>query len=65
MRHTISSRKAAALIYTVIALMSATYGCAAMLLACYEHNLAAGILGLIPTAAGIALLNCEETVGGE
>lgn len=65
MRYNTSARKVAALIYNTIGLASAIYGCAAMLLACYEHNLAAGILALIPTAAGIALLSCEETVGGE
>ena len=40
-----------------------------MLLACYERNLAAGLLALIPTTAGIALgtalLGREETQGGE
>lgn len=48
-------------IYYLIGYIAAIYGAAEMLLACYEHNLAAGLLALIPSAAGIALLSCEET----
>lgn len=61
--------KTAATIYHLIAAAAATYGVLAMLLACYERNAAAGLLALIPTAAGIALgtalLGREETQGGE
>lgn len=61
--------KAAAAIYHLIGAASATYGVLAMLLACYERNLAAGLLALIPTIAGIALgtavMGREETQGGE
>lgn len=61
--------KTAATVYHLIAAASATYGILAMLLACYERNLAAGVLSLIPTVAGIALgtavMGREETQGGE
>ena len=61
--------KTAATVYHLIGAAAATYGVLAMLLACYERNLAAGLLALIPTAAGIALgtalLGREETQGGE
>ena len=66
MRYVPAYTKTAATVYHLIA---ATYGVPAMLLACYERNLAAGLLALIPTAAGIALgtalLGREETQGGE
>ena len=59
----------AATIYHLIAAAAATYGVLAMLLACYERNLAAGLLALIPTAAGIALgtalLGREDQQGGD
>lgn len=52
-----------------LAVAAATYGVLAMLLACYERNIAAGLLALIPTAAGIALgtalLGREDQKGGE
>ena len=61
--------KTAATIYHLIAAASATYGVLAMLLACYERNLVAGLHALIPTVAGIALgaavMGREETQGGE
>ena len=69
MRHVPAYSKTAATIYHLIAAASATYGVLAMLLACYERNFAAGLLALIPLAAGIAIgsavLGREETQGGE
>lgn len=69
MRHVPAYSKTAATIYHLIAATSATYGVLAMLVACYERNLAAGLLALIPLAAGIAIgsavLGREETLGGE
>jgi hypothetical protein len=69
MRYVHAYSKTAATVYHLIAAASATYGVLAMLLACYERNLAAGLLALIPTAAGIALgtalLGREEQQGGE
>lgn len=69
MRYVPAYSKTAATVYHLIAAAAATYGVLAMLLACYERNLAAGILALIPTVAGIALgtalLGREETPGGE
>ena len=61
--------KTAATVYHLIGAAAATYGSLAMLLACYERNLAAGLLSLIPTVAGIALgaavMGREEAQGGE
>lgn len=69
MRHVPAYSKTAATIYHLIAATSATYGVLAILLAAYERNLAAGLLALIPLAAGIAIgsavLGREETLGGE
>ena len=69
MRYVPAYTKTAATIYHLIGAAAATYGVLAMLLACYERNLAAGLLALIPTATGIALgtalLGREETQGGE
>ena len=69
MRYVPAYTKIAATIYHLIGAAAATYGVLAMLLACHEHNLAAGLLALIPTAAGIALgtalLGREEQQGGE
>ena len=69
MRYVPAYTKTAATIYHLIAAAAATYGGLAMLLACYERNLAAGLLALIPTACGIALgaavIGREETQGGE
>lgn len=69
MRYVPAYTKTAAAIYHLIAAASATYGVLAMLLAVYERNLAAGLLALIPTVAGIALgtavIGREETQGGE
>lgn len=69
MRYVPAYSQTAATIYHLIGALSSTYGVLAMLLACYERNLAAGLLALIPTAAGIALgtalLGREETQGGE
>ena len=69
MRYVAAYTKTAATIYHLIAAAAATYGVLAMLLACYERNLAAGLLALIPAAAGIALgtavLGREDQKGGE
>lgn len=69
MRHVPAYSKTAATIYHLIGALSSTYGVLAMLLAAYERNLAAGLLALIPLAAGIALgsavLGREEHTGGE
>lgn len=69
MRYVPAYSKTAATVYHLIGAVAATYGVLAMLLACYERNAAAGLLALIPTAAGIALgtalLGREETQGGE
>lgn len=69
MRYVPAYTKTAATIYHLIGAASVTNGVLAMLLAIYDRNLAAGLLALIPTAAGIALgtalLGREETQGGE
>lgn len=69
MRYVPAYSKTAATIYHLIAAASTTYGVLAMLLACYERNLAAGLLALIPTTCGIALgtavMGREETKGGD
>lgn len=69
MRYVPAYTKTAATIYHLIAAASATYGVLAMLLACYERNVADGLLALIPTVAGItlgtALLGREEAQGDE
>lgn len=69
MRYVPAYTKTAATIYHLIAAAAATYGVLAMLLAIYERNLAAGLLALIPTIAGIALgtavIGREEQKGGE
>lgn len=69
MRYVPAYSKTAATIYHLIAAASTTYGVLAMLLACYERNLAAGLLALIPTTCGIALgtavMGREEQQGGE
>lgn len=69
MRYVPAFSKTAATVYHLIGAAAATYGILAMLLACYERNLAAGLLAIIPTAAGIALgtalLGREEAQGGE
>lgn len=69
MRYVPAYTKTAATIYHLLAAAAATYGVLAMLLACYERNLAAGLLALIPTACGIALgsavIGREETQGGD
>lgn len=69
MRYVPAYTKTATTIYHLIAAAAATYGVLAMLLAIYERNLAAGLLALIPTIAGIALgtavIGREETQGGE
>lgn len=69
MRYVPAYTKTSATVYHLIAAASVTYGVLAMLLACYERNLAAGLLALIPTIAGIALgtavIGREETQGGE
>lgn len=69
MRYVPAYSKTAATIYHLIGALSVTNGVLAMLLACYERNLAAGLLALIPTACGIALgaavLGREETKGGD
>lgn len=61
--------KTAATIYHLIGALASIYGVLAMLVACYERNLAAGLLALIPLAAGIAIgsavLGREERPGGE
>lgn len=69
MRYVPAYSKTAATIYHLAAAASVTNGILGMLLACYEHNIAAGILSLIPTACGIALgtavMGREETHGGD
>ena len=69
MRYVPAYTKTAATVYHLIAATAVTYGVLAMLLACYDRNLAAGLLALIPTAAGIALgtavLGREDQKGGE
>lgn len=69
MRYVPAYSKPAATIYLLAAAASVTNGALAMLLAVYERNLAAGLLALIPLAAGIALgsavLGREEHQGGE
>lgn len=69
MRYVPAYSKTAATVYHLIGAAAATYGVLAMLLACYERNLAAGLLALIPTVAGIALgtavIGREEAQGGE
>lgn len=69
MRYVPAYTKTAATVYHLIGAAAATYGVLAMLLACYERNLSAGLLALIPTIAGIALgtavIGREETQGGE
>lgn len=69
MRYVPAFSKTAATIYHLIAAAAATYGILAMLIACYERNVAAGLLAIIPTAAGIALgtalLGREDQKGGE
>lgn len=69
MRHVPAYSKTAATIYHLIGALSSTYGILAILLAAYERNLAAGLLALIPLAAGVAIgsavLGREETQGGE
>lgn len=69
MRHVPAYSKTAATIYHLIGALASTYGVLAILLAAYERNLAAGLLALIPLAAGIAIgiavLGREERPGGE
>lgn len=69
MRYVPAYSPAAATIYHLAAAASVTNGALAMLLAVYERNIAAGLLALIPLAAGIALgsavLGREEQKGGE
>ena len=69
MRYVPAYTKTAATVYNLIGCASATYGVLAGLLAIYERNLAAGLLALIPTVAGIAIgsavLGREEQTGGE
>lgn len=69
MRYVPAYTKTAATIYHLIGALASTYGILAILLAAYERNLAAGLLALIPLAAGIAIgsavLGREETQGGE
>lgn len=69
MRYVPAYTTTAANIYNLIGCAAATYGVLAGLLAIYERNLAAGLLALIPLAAGIALgsavLGREEQQGGE
>ena len=69
MRYVPAYSKTAATIYHLAAAASVTNGVLAMFLACYERNLAAGILALIPIACGIALgtavMGREETQEGE
>ena len=69
MRYVPAYSKTAATVYHLIGAAAATYGVLAMLLACYERNLAAGLLAIIPAACGIALgaavIGREETQGGE
>ena len=69
MRYVPAYTKTAATVYNLIGCASSTYGVLAILMACYERNLAAGLLALIPLAAGFALgfalLGREDQQGGE
>lgn len=69
MRYVPAYTKTAATIYHLAAAASVTNGVLGMFLACYERNLAAGLLALIPTACGIALgtavMGREEQQGGD
>ena len=69
MRYVPAYTKTAATIYHLIAAASVTNGVLGILLACYERNLAAGLLALIPTIAGIALgtavMGRAEQKGGD
>lgn len=67
----IANNTALLVIYQLIASVSILYGSLSILAACYERNLAAGLLALIPTIAGVALFavatinELEEQQGGE
>lgn len=58
-------------IYQLIASAAILYGSLSILASIYERNLAAGLLALIPTVAGVTLFavtivnELEETQGGE
>nr|DAP25594.1 MAG TPA: hypothetical protein [Caudoviricetes sp.] len=60
MRYVHAYSKTAATIYNLAAAASVTNGVLGLLVACYEHNLAAGLLAL-----GTAVLGREERPGGE
>lgn len=51
----IANTTAVFVIYQLIASASVLYGSLSILAACYERNLAAGLLALIPTVTGVAL----------
>ena len=70
MRHVLNT-KAAFIIYQLIASAAIIYGSLSILASIYERNLAAGLLALIPTVAGVTLFavaivnELEDTQGGE
>jgi hypothetical protein len=70
MRHALNTT-AAFIICQLIAAAAILYGSLSILASIYERNLAAGLLALIPTVAGVALFTVvavdelEDTQGGE
>ena len=70
MRHVLNTT-AAFIIYQLIASVAILYGSLSILASIYERNLAAGLLALIPTVAGVTLFavaivnELEDTQGGE
>lgn len=70
MRHALNTT-AAFIIYQLIASAAIIYGSLSILASIYERNLAAGLLALIPTVAGVTLFavaivnELEDTQGGE
>lgn len=67
----IANNTALLVIYQLIASASVLYGSLSILASIYERNLAFGLLSVIPTIAGVALLavatinELEEQQGGE
>ncbi len=67
----IANTTAVFVIYQLIASAAILYGSLSILASIYERNLAAGLLALIPTVAGVTLFavaivnELEDTQGGE
>nr|DAE82762.1 MAG TPA: hypothetical protein [Caudoviricetes sp.] len=67
----IANTTALLVIYQLIASASVLYGSLSILASIYERNLAAGLLALIPTVAGVTLFavaivnELEDTQGDE